>query len=216
MKKYFILFVLGFMLSILAQPAVGMEPGFYLTADIGYGQADMNDVGWRNVDDTDRAFSFGIGYLFNQYIAVEGGYLDAGSYSLNSTVPFRGSFIGKPITATGNTYGEAETDGFYLGPALSLPVTENFKIYARGGGYFWDSHIEVYSSNPMTYNGVTYGSNVKAAHDDNDADLYYGAGISYDLNKTVAIKANFTRYDLNNFDIDIISLGFIVRLGNLF
>src|SRR5690348_9359448 len=64
-----------------AQPADG-EAHFYLGADLGQTRMDLPDViGFTSPqDDQSFTWSLRLGYRFNRYFAVEGGYTDFGDF----------------------------------------------------------------------------------------------------------------------------------------
>ncbi len=63
-----------------------------------------------------------VGYSFNRYIALEGGYFNLGTFKFNSTV-----------SPPGTLNGEVKTSGFNLDAVASLPFTQTFSIFGRGG-----------------------------------------------------------------------------------
>jgi len=221
MKKYFFKFKLAVMsLSIfafLSFPALAENytfpgaSGLYATVNIGVAKYDYDTTGWTDVDDSDTAYSVGFGYEFNKYIAIEAGWLDIGKTSVSTSGTLTGTLYGKPYTATGTVAAEAKTDGFYLGPIVSLPITEKFKAYAKIGVYFWDSDLEASASGTITYNGVTYAANAKAQQSDSGNDLYFGIGVSYDIVKNITVRADLTRYEVMDENVDVIAVGVVFK-----
>lgn len=190
--------------------------GFYATASIGYAKSDYDFSGFTDKDDSDTAYSIGIGYDFNKYIAIETGWLDLGQISGSVSDSASGTLYGKSYTATGAVTFKAEADGFYLGPIVSIPVTEKFKAYAKAGVYFWDMDADASATISLTYDGTTYAADEKASLSDDGEDLYYGLGASYDVTDKLTVRADWIRYDVYDVDIDLFSASLIFKFGKLF
>ena len=90
-------------------------------------------------------------------------------------------------------------DGWTLGGTLDLPLTESVSLFGRGGVFIWDADVDV--------NGV------RAALDD-DSNPYYGAGAKVSLSRNFSLVGDWTRYELDDIDSDVISLGIEFRFGN--
>jgi OOP family OmpA-OmpF porin len=69
-----------------------------------------------------------------------------------------------------------------------LPFTEKFSGYAKAGFQRWDLDSAI--------PGLTGTS------DDNGTDPVYGAGLQYRFNDTVALRAEYTRSELEDIDLD--------------
>lgn len=91
--------------------------GFFI--DGRAGQSDLKDVDGA---DEDTAFTFGAGYWFNNYFAVEGGY--ARVYDKDG-IDLDGYYAG---VKGRYLFDRGDATGFFLG--------------ARGGGYLWNGKVE--------------------------------------------------------------------------
>jgi OOP family OmpA-OmpF porin len=136
-------------LCLLAASAGAAEPGFYVTAALGLGEEDPKTAGTNvgnsmgivhvepdqiAVDDGELAWSVGLGYRINRYLAGELEYIDFGTTDVAehytvSNVPF-------PFpTEFTQDYSSSVT-----GPALSLlgmlPMGDRFELFLRGGALF--------------------------------------------------------------------------------
>jgi len=146
--------------TIGAMPLQAAEPGIYVTAGVGAAEEDPGasigtnfSVGFPpagivhlepdsvEVEGGDLAWSIGVGYQFNRYLAAEFEYLDFGStdvaevYSLDPTqFPFVGSLTKRYSSKT-------------TGPAVSilgkLPVGESFAFYLRAGVFWADRNLDM-------------------------------------------------------------------------
>ncbi len=124
--------------AVFASSAAAAEPdgsGVYLGLGAGLGHASIDQgninaslisVGatsaTTSTDEKSVAYKVFLGYSFNRYIAIEGGYFNLGKFSFNSTV-----------TPPGTLSGEIKTYGFNLDAVASLPLTKTFSIFGRGG-----------------------------------------------------------------------------------
>jgi len=125
MKKTILTCVListGFLSSTVQAEAYNPETdatGAYIGGSYGYLRVDSDE----EFDDNKDAYQLFAGYSLNQYIALEGSYINFGDY--------------------GNRLANAETDGYTLGLKLSLPVTNSVDIYARGGQLWYETDYSV-------------------------------------------------------------------------
>lgn len=196
----------------LSFPLTANAEGFYVDLGLGQAKADFGDTAGLNVDNTDTSYSIGAGYKFNNYIAIEGGYLKLGTASIGTSGTVTGTYYGNPYSATGTLSASSEVDGYYLGPVLSLPVGDKFEAYARAGVYFWNANSKMSATGTLTYAGTTYTGGTTATTSDNGNDAYYGIGAAYKATKNVSVGADWTRYDIGGVDVDVIG----VRLKNAF
>ena len=85
------------------------DNGFYVGGNYGYLKVD----GDNDFDDDNDVWQGLVGYRFNDYIAIEGGIVDFGSY--------------------GNEFGKASTDGYTAAVKGTLPLNDMFSVYAKAG-----------------------------------------------------------------------------------
>lgn len=85
-----------------------------------------------------------------------------------------------------------EGDSAYLTAVGTLPVTEKFSAYAKAGLHRWN----VDTSLP----GVT-GNN-----DDSGSDPTYGVGAQYRFTDKVALRAEYSRFEVEDVDADLAQL----------
>lgn len=171
---------------------------FYLSASLGQAKADIGSASGLTVDDTDTSYSIGVGYKFNDNIAIEGGYQKLGKGSVTGTAS--GTFYGKSFTATGLTLSD-EVDGYYLGPVITFPLVDNFEVQGRIGVYSWTGDTKA-SFTSLAYGGTTYsGTSISTSHD--GSDVYYGFGVAYKVSKNVSLGADWTRFDIDGTDVDV-------------
>lgn len=184
--------VFAIVLCQFAAVAGAAEPGFYVTATLGIGDEDPESAGTNvgnsmgifhvepddiDVDDGKLAWSVGLGYRVNKYLAGEVEYIDFGTtevtehYSVNN--------IGAPIPFP--TEFNLDYSSKVTGPALSLrgtlPVGEAFELYLRGGALFGSREYK------LGFGGLDekFASTVWLA----------GAGVTWSFAKHWAIRAEY-------------------------
>jgi opacity protein-like surface antigen len=191
-RKTWSLNISAAVLCLFAACAGAAEPGFYVTASLGMSDEDPKSAGTNvgnsegifhvesdqiNVDDGKVAWSVGLGYRVNRYLAAEVEYVDFGTtevaehYSVSNTtapIPFPTVFTLK--------YSSHVT-----GPVLSLlgtlPVGEHLELFLRGGALFGAREFK-----------LGFG-----ALDDKFASTVWlaGAGVSWSFAKRWAIRAEY-------------------------
>ena len=145
-------------------------------------------VGTTHVDETVAAIPFDTnstslrlygGYQFNEYFALEFGYLNIGDF--DETFQFGGA----PIVIG------AEADGFTLSATGNLPLTDRFSLHGTIGSFFWDGETSI--------NGIS--------DDPGDTNFFFGAGAKFSLTSILSLRAEAARYELDEIDASIFSLG---------
>ncbi|WP_036986315.1 outer membrane beta-barrel protein [Pseudogulbenkiania sp. MAI-1] len=164
--------------------------------------SELNDAGFTtsgtSVDDTDTGWKLFAGYQFNNYFALEGGYISFGRFDASTTVT---AVNGSPITPTSVNATVKARNGFLLDAVGILPITDNFSVFGKLGAY--TSKTELSAS----VDGAS------ASDSDWDSDLTYGFGVNYAINKDLRIRGEWERFekvgssDSVESDIDLLSIG---------
>ncbi|MCG9681628.1 porin family protein [Vibrio sp. Isolate23] len=105
--------------STFSHAADSNEHGVYVGANYGYLKVDGQD----DFDDDSDAIQGLIGYRFNPYLALEGGYIDFGSY--------------------GNNLANTETDGYTAALKIIAPIAERVDLYAKGGQMWYTTDYNI-------------------------------------------------------------------------
>ncbi len=159
------------------------ENGFYLGGSVGSASLTEDFDGF-DVDADSTAWRFVAGWQFNQFLSLEGGYHNFGSFEDTFDVN------GEPVDL------RLKAEGFTLGGTLSLPVTRSLSLYGRGGAFFWDGDANI--------NSITEAR-------PEDTNPFYGAGATVAISDRLDLVGDWTRYELESTDSDVISLGFTFR-----
>src|SRR5712692_369437 len=159
------------LIFMVATPAMAMD-GFNTSSayvGLGGGRSENKDLG----NDKDNAWRAFVGYDFNKFFALEAGYVDLGA------------------TESGST--NARIRGPELVGILSLPVTDEFAIFAKGGAH----RLETKTSNP-------FGSST-----DRDTRATYGAGLKYAFNNNVSVRGELERFEVSNNNTNLVSASLV-------
>lgn len=155
----------------------------YVGGSIGNARLDDSFDGFGIDTDADAYRLFG-GLQFGDTFGIEAGYLNFGDFT--ETVD-----LGDLLSRT-----DISGDGWTLGATLALPLTENLSLFGKGGVFFWDADISL------------DGIKVDTAGDENP---YYGGGLKLDLGENFSLTGDWTVYELDVVETDVISLGFTYR-----
>ena len=201
-------------LALIASPmAQAQDPGWYLGANIGQSKAKIDDNSIRNgllaadftavsLDDHNKNTGFKIytGYQFNRYFALEGGYFNLGQVGYDAAT-----------TPLGNLNGKLKYQGLNLDALGFLPLGARFSLFGRVGltyGQTKDSFTGTGQVDVMDPNPSQHAFNPKV-----------GVGLQYEVSHRIALRAEVERYRLddaigNRGDVDLASLGLLVRFGH--
>ncbi|SBS26956.1 Outer membrane protein A precursor [Marinomonas aquimarina] len=102
-----------------AQEWSRQDSGLYVGANYGYLKVNGDD----GFDDNNDVWQGLVGYRFNSFLAVEGGYADFGSY--------------------GDGIVNADTDGYSAAVKGSLPLTDSIEFFAKAGQLWYDTDYSV-------------------------------------------------------------------------
>ncbi|MDN3653788.1 outer membrane beta-barrel protein [Thalassotalea ponticola] len=194
---------------IFSTTANSQTSNFYLGGLIGQANYDLptHEFLADGEDDSDTSFKAIVGYKYNQYLGLEGGYLSLGElkfselYSL--AIP---SYPGVPIETFDNQIsGSLEVDGYILNAVVSYPVLDKFSLYAKAGVFMWDTDFN--STLNQISNNPEIPSQSYSLSDSNDgSDLFYGAGVSYEWNR-ISLRVEYELFDVDGDEVDSLSIG---------
>jgi len=178
---------------LAAFPAMAADPGFYVTASLGRGGEDPTSNGTNisnlqgivhvdpdrvAVDDGDLAWSVGLGYRINRYLAGEVEYVDFGTtdirehYELGSA-PF-------PFPTELDLQFSSQVTGPVLSVLGTLPVGDRFEVFLRGGALFASRDYSVGGS-------ISFGQREKLA----STVWLAGAGVTWSVAPRWGLRAEY-------------------------
>ena len=184
----------------LAATASAAEQGFYVGGGVGLYNASLDhplsdagitclvsptgpDACARNYDDSAAVWDVLVGFQVLKWLAIQGDY-----YSFEkgeSQIPINSS---RNLSVSGDAY-EASV-------RLSLPLTDHFEIYARGG-WNWYTVDAKYQF-------------IKGQSDSNDSGMA-AAGVSFNFTPSFSIQAEYEYVDADAGNLDLTTLRAIYR-----
>lgn len=173
-------------IAALVPAAASAESGLYIGAGLGSAGVAEEFEGF-DFDDDVAAYRFLAGLNLGGRFGIEAGYQNFGNFEESFDI---GGFPSRArLTA----------EGWTLGGTLSLPLTDFFSVFGRGGLFLWEADIEL--------------DGIRAAVED-DSNPYYGAGAKVGVTRNLSLTGDWTRYELDSVDTDVFSVGFEYRFGN--
>ena len=170
----------------LALPGLAAaDSGLFVGASVGNTTIE-DDFDGLVIDGDANSYRLVTGFRFGELLGLEIGYQDFGE--LNELV------------TVGTLTSEAliDTNGWTAGATLDLPVNETFSLFGRAGVYFWDAEV------------IVDGFSIDVPGDENP---YYGAGARVNVSPNFSLIGDWTRFELDNANADMIALGFQYRFG---
>lgn len=145
------------------------DPGFYVGAGLGRSEArDFCSIGGA-CDSKDMSWNLFAGYQLNRHFAIEIGYSNLGEASSSG-------FVGGVSTTV-----VTETTAFELVGVGSVPMTDNFSIYAKLGMFRYDS------------DGSATGG-LAGTSGDKGTEFTFGFGAEYAFARNFAARLEWQRY----------------------
>lgn len=200
-------------LALIASPyAAADDIGWYGGASIGQSNAKIDDAKITNNllgsgfatssisnDDSDTGYKLFAGYKFNKNFALEGGYFDLGRFGFTATT-----------VPAGTLNGTIKLKGVNLDAVGILPVNEKFSVLGRVGVN--------YAEASDSFSGTGAVTVLNTSPSKSEANYKFGAGLQYDFNKALAMRAEAERYRINdavgsNGDVDLVSVGLVYRFS---
>lgn len=145
--------------------------------------SDLSALGFTpcSEDKTDTGWKLSVGNQFNTNAALEFGYADLGEAKFNA------AGVGCSL----------EADGFHASLVGSLPMANQFSFTGRVGLFRWNADVSCSAGG------------ASASADESGTDLTFGVGVRYDMTKSVGLRGEWERFDLDDADVDMLSLGLI-------
>ena len=159
------------------------DSGFFVGGSIGAATLD-DDIDTFALDTDSNAFRLTAGWQFSDFLALEAGYHDFGKF--DEQLDLGGILSDVDIRA----------DGYTLGLTTSIPLGSNLSLFGRAGAFIWEGDARV------------DGLRIEGFDDEN---LYYGAGADFKVTKRLSLLGDWTRYELDDTESDVISVGFRYR-----
>ena len=185
---------------------------WYLGAGVGQSRANIDDarlirslsangatLNSFNTDERGRGYKLFAGKQLNQYVAIEGGYVDLGKFGFNATT-----------SGNGALNGEAGFRGVNLDLVGQLPLSQRFSLLGRIGMHYTKA------STHFTGNRLAAVTNPNPSERKIGANA--GLGLEYKFSEALAMRAEVERYRVNDAvgnrgDVDLASVSLVYKLG---
>lgn len=137
---------------------------------MGIGSSNIDDSASFNgtqlsMDESDMGWKIFGGMMITDNFGFEAGWTNLGEMNKNNV--------------------DLETEGFVAAGMASLPLGDNYSIYAKAGAFFWDQDV-----NTVSYDGT---------------DLMYGVGAKMRFMDQFFVRVEWEHYD-TQLSADLISL----------
>ena len=199
--------------GLIAAPAIAQDQTYYYAgAGIGQSRANIDEAritagllggGLATTafsrDEHDTSFKLFGGYQFNRNFGVEGGYFSLGDFNfLSSTAP------------AGTLAGQTRMRGLNLDLVGTLPLSQNWSALGRIGAQYARTNDNFSGTGAV----VVLNPNPSAR----ETNLKLGAGLQYELNRSMLVRAEAERYRVNDAlgnhgGVNVFSLSLVFPLG---
>jgi OOP family OmpA-OmpF porin len=178
--------------------AAAAEHNWYLGASVGQSRIDATtaeidqafliDDGFvatgTTLDETDTGWKAYLGYRFNRFFALEGGYADLGEATFNTTIVSAPTSPGLP-TPPFPIRATATADGVTLSGVLHWPLTEKFSLLAKAGVFRWQAEF----TERITGTDIT-----RVSRTEKETDAAYGVGAEFGLTDALRLRVEAERF----------------------
>jgi OmpA-OmpF porin, OOP family len=145
-------------------------------------------------DENGTAYKAFVGYSFNRYIAIEGGYFDLGKFTFDSVT-----------TPPGTLSGEIKVSGWNLDAVLSYPFGQGFSVFARAGVQNAESKVNLSGTGAVVV--------LRPEISETKTNWKAGVGAGYEFAQGFGLRGEWERYRVsdptdtdNDSDVDVLSL----------
>lgn len=116
-----------------------------------------------------------------------------GGYQFNKHFSIEGSYYDFGEATQGSN--GLELDGFGLAAVGTIPVSAKFSLFGKVGIHDWDAD--------------TLGSTNTLISRSSDTDAFYGVGVGvgYSLTDSLSLRGELERYEIDDLDVDVVSVG---------
>jgi OOP family OmpA-OmpF porin len=198
--------------AIASAPAVAEDAGWYVGANFGQSRAKIDDpriidgllgagIDTTAIKNDNLHFGYKVfgGYQFNEYLALEGGYFDLGTFG----------FIADTVPAAALT-GNIKLQGVNVDAVATLPITSKFAAFGRFG-YHYDYAKDAFAG----YGAIIVRDPEPSKH---SGDYKFGAGLQFAVTESIGLRAEAERYRVNDAvgnkgDVDLFTVGAVYRFG---
>jgi len=181
MKKQLFAVVVG---AALAFPLFAQAEGTYIGANVGRSELKLSDEE-GSIKKSDTGYKAYAGYDFTQNFGAEAGYVDFGKLTQND----------------GGAKLEVKNHAFYVAATGTLPLNEQFSLFAKAG--------VAQNRTKLTVSVL----NFRDSESKNKTSAIFGIGAAYNINKNLSAVAEYENFgkvaseDGAKLKADLLSIG---------
>ena len=187
MRKTISSFLLLISALSIATGVRAQSKGAYLGVGAGSSNASFNSNDFslglpgvaESADKTSTGGKAFAGLRFNRNLEAEVSYVNLGK--------FKYSYSGAP--ATGSAVIDYKVSGFAVSVVPMLPVSEEFSLFGRVGGFGSTAKASVSSATGPAFAGLAGFSDSA-----NKTTFYFGAGAQYDSFRRIGVRVEYENY----------------------
>jgi OOP family OmpA-OmpF porin len=195
---------------------VPLQPGTNLTA------MPMSS----KLDDTVSPWGAQVGYRFNNWVAVEVGYVNLGeaTYTLSGAIAGNYAFfdgtavVNRPLAGGFESGIDVTSQGITAAALGMLPLGQHFDLHLRGGIYYADTRV----TQRLRYIDLVDQSDVfNLLHHRADAsqtELFAGVGAAWNINESFTLRVEYQKFfDIGDdektgeSDVDVINFAVLFK-----
>lgn len=174
--------LVGIVLVLAAGTALAADHKFYLGLDAGQAHFDPTEIfdnAVQSKDDQSTSYTVKVGYRFNRFFALEGGYTDLGDYDarlLGNCLPTL------PPTCSPDVDTHTSIDGVMLTAVGMWPLTDHFQFTANAGAIY--RKVDYRYGIPSDQQSLSEKGTV----------MRYGLGMSFPVNERFELGLDWVSY----------------------
>lgn len=147
----------------------------------------------------DVSFEVAAGWMFGRHFGVEVGYVDFGRATQNYVLPEACNGFGCQSREWTAQMDMTAIKAFLIG---SLPLGENFDVYAKLGAITWDADYDGFERNQLLVPGFPIGDrNDPVSSTDDGTGMAAGLGLTMKTDSPFSLRVEFTYYDVDTTDL---------------
>ena len=209
MKRVLLVCALGLVAGAVALPAMASGNGWSVAVDAGqsmYSKSDFNiaaSPGWATKYSTHpTAYRLLVAYKFNDYLGIEGGYVDLGqakadmTCTTGCTIPDRGTYLDT----------RADAKGWQLDGVVDYPFADHWMVFGRLGV------IDAKVNYTVQSNAFAMGTTMHAS--DTSVKPTFGVGVGWSVTDNLGVRFSWDRYQslgstssTGKYGVNLVSVG---------
>jgi len=151
---------------------------------LGAGNSEYEDSAFSEKDDL---ISFSGGYVFNEFISVEAGYIDLGNV--------RDRVLPDDIISLTQDTLSLDAKGFTVASKFSWEVAHRLVLSAKAG-------VSVLDIDKRWSGGILVDTSLSNDTGGTETDFFLGVQFQYKVSESFSMELNWDRYEVEGIDVD--------------